>query len=156
AKHPVPGIFRQRQTFEKRVKPLLGSGKIAYVWVDALRFEMARELIRLLTDDFKLEIEPAIAEIPTITEIGMAARFPKANGPTNVVAAGGGKLALEIDGKVIKDRKDRIAFLRENAGVPVFEAKLDDLLPKPTKRVRDGIQSASLILITSQEVDELG
>jgi len=29
-------------------------------------------------------------------------------------------------------------------------------LPKPTKKVRDGIQSAQLILITSQEIDELG
>jgi hypothetical protein len=72
------------------------------------------------------------------------------------VAVGGGKLALEIDGKVIKDRKDRVAFLKENAGVSVFDAKLDDLLPKPTKKVKDGIQSAQLILITSQEIDELG
>ncbi len=34
--------------FETQVKPQLGEGKIAYVWVDALRFEMARELCRLL------------------------------------------------------------------------------------------------------------
>ena len=49
---------------------------------------------------------------------------------------GGGKLGLEIDGTVIKDRKDRIAFLKAHAGVPVFDAKLDDLLPKPSKKVR--------------------
>ncbi len=155
-KHPVKGVSRQRETFEKQVKPLLGDGKVAYVWVDALRYEMARELSRLLTDDFTLEIQPAIAEIPTITEIGMAALLPKANGSPRVVSAGGGKLALEIDGKMIKDRKDRVAFLKDNAGVPVFDAKLEDLLPKPTKRVKDGIQAAQLILITSQEIDELG
>jgi hypothetical protein len=40
--------------------------------------------------------------------------------------------------------------------VTVFDAKLDDLLPKPGKRIKDGIQNASLILITSQEIDELG
>ena len=68
---------------------------------------------------------------------------------------GGGKLGLEIDGTVIKDRKDRVAFLKDHAGVPVFDAKLDDLLPKPSKKVRDGIQSAELVLITSQEIDEL-
>ena len=38
----------------------------------------------------------------------------------------------------------------------VFDCKLDDLLPKPTKKVKDGIQNAQLILITSQEIDELG
>jgi PglZ domain len=86
----------------------------------------------------------------------MAALLPKAQGSAKVVAAGGGKLALEIGGKVIKDRKDRVAFLKENAGVPVFDAKLDDLLPKPTKTVKEGIQNAELMLITSQEIDELG
>ena len=73
-----------------------------------------------------------------------------------VVAVGGGKLGLEISGTVIKDRKDRVAFLKEHAGVSVFDAKLDDLLPKPAKKVKDGIQNAQLILITSQEIDELG
>ena len=156
AKHPIKGLLRQRDIFEKQVKPLLGEGKIAYVWVDALRFEMARELCRLLKDDFELEIQPAIGTIPTITEIGMAALLPKANESAKVVSLGGGKLALEIAGEVIKDRKDRVAFLKEYAGVSVFDAKLDDLLPKPTKKVKEGIQNAELILITSQEIDELG
>ena len=52
------GVLRQRDIFEKQVKPLLGEGKVAYVWVDALRFEMARELCLLLKDDFKVEIQP--------------------------------------------------------------------------------------------------
>jgi hypothetical protein len=86
----------------------------------------------------------------------MAALLPKANESAKVVSLGGGKLALEIAGEVIKDRKDRVAFLKEYAGVSVFDAKLDDLLPKPTKKVKEGIQSAELILITSQEIDELG
>ena len=156
AKHPIKGLLRQRDCFEKQVKPLLGQGKVAYVWVDALRYEMARELCRLLADDFTLELKPAIGTMPTITEIGMAALLPRAHEDARVVSVGGGKLALEIGGKVIKDRKDRVAFLKEHAGVPVFDAKLDDLLPKPGKKVKDGIQEAQLILITSQEIDELG
>jgi hypothetical protein len=156
AKHPVKGLLRQRDIFENQVKPHLTEGRVAYLWVDALRFEMARELCLLLKDNFKVEIQPAIGMMPTITDIGMAALLPKAHESTKVVAVGGGKLALEIGGKVIKDRKDRMAFLKDNAGVSVFDAKLDDLLPRPTKKVKDGIQSAQLILITSQEIDELG
>jgi hypothetical protein len=155
AKHPLPGLLQQTSVFQKQVKPLLNEGKVAYVWVDALRYEMARELCRLLKDDFELKIQPAIGTIPTITEIGMAALLPKADKAAKVVAVGGGKLALDIEGSVIKDRKDRVAFLKENAGVAVFDAKLEDLLPKPTKRVKEGIQGAELILITSQEIDEL-
>jgi hypothetical protein len=156
AKHPIPGLLRQREFFESQVKPRLGEGKVAYVWVDALRFEMARELARVLKDDFELEIQPALGTIPTITEIGMAALLPKAHESARVVGVGGGKLALEIDGRVIKDRKDRVAFLKDHAGVPVFDAKLEDLLPKPGKKVKEGIQNAALVLVTSQEIDELG
>jgi hypothetical protein len=155
AKHPIKGLLRQREFFETQVKPNLGEGKVAYIWVDALRFEMARELCRLLKDDFDLSIQPAVGTIPTITEIGMAALLPKAHESAKVVAVGGGKLALEIGGKVIKDRKDRVAFLKEHAGVTVFDCKLDDLLPKPNKKVKDGIQTAQLVLVTSQEIDEL-
>src|ERR1035441_8129461 len=86
AKHPIKGLLQQRDIFEKQVKPLLCDRKVAYVWVDALRFEMARELCRLLKDDFGLEIQPAIGTIPTITEIGMAALLPKANESAKVVA----------------------------------------------------------------------
>src|SRR5207244_12891014 len=50
---------------------------------------------------------------------------------------------------------DRGAFLKEHARVPVFDCKLDDLLPKPNKKIKDGIQSAELVLVTSQEIDEL-
>ncbi len=156
AKHPIKGLLRQRDFFEQQVKPHLGQGKVAYVWVDALRYEMARELSRLLTDDFTLEVQSAIGTMPTITEIGMAALLPRAYESAKVVGVGGGKLALEVAGKIIKDRKDRVAFLKEHAGVPVFDAKLDDLLPKPGKKVKDGIQANQLILITSQEIDELG
>lgn len=156
AKHPIRGLLRQRDFFEIHVKPKFDEGKVAYVWVDALRFEMARELCRLLKEDFELTIHPAIGTIPTITEIGMAALLPGADKSAKVVALGDGKLALEVRGSVIKDRKDRVAFLKKHAGVAVFDCKLDDLLPKPNKKVKDGIQGAQLILVTSQEIDEFG
>ena len=155
AKHPITGLLRQVQVFETQVKPHLGEGKTAYVWVDALRFEMARELADVLKADFDLTLQPALATIPTITEIGMASLVPRADQGVKVVPVGGGKLGLEVAGTVLKDRKDRIAFLKAHAGVSVFDAKLDDLLPKPSKKVRDGIQGADLVLITSQEIDEL-
>lgn len=156
AKHPVPGLLRQVQVFESQVRPRLGEGKVAYIWVDALRYETARELVEVLKSDFELAIQPALATIPTITEIGMASLLPRADQGARIVSVGGGKLGLEIAGTVVKDRKDRIAFLKAHAGVAnVADAKLDDLLPKPSKKLRDAIGAADLVLITSQEIDEL-
>jgi hypothetical protein len=155
ANHPIPGMLRQVQVFEKHVKTRLEAQKTAYVWVDALRYEMARELAEVLKGDFDVTLQPALATIPTITEIGMASLVPKADHGVKVVSVGGGKLGLEVAGTILKDRKDRIAFLKAHAGASVYDAKLDDLLPKPSKKVRDAIQSAELILVTSQEIDEL-
>lgn len=155
AKYPLKGLLRQVDVFESLVKPRLAEDKIAYLWVDALRFEMGKELCDVLHGDFEITLQPAIAAIPTITEIGMAALLPQAHQSAKVVALGNGKVGLEIGGTVLKERKDRVAFLKQHAGVTVFDAKLDDLLPKPSKKIRDGIQAAQLVLITSQEIDEL-
>ena len=155
ANPPDKSVARQCEVFENHVKPFLGEKKTAYMWVDALRFEMGRELGRLLREDFEVDLQPALAAVPTVTEIGMAALLPGAQGDAKVVTAGSGKLALEIGGVVIKDRKDRVALLKKRAGVEVYDTKLDNLLPKPSKKVREGIENAKLILVTSQEIDEL-
>ncbi|MDI3500129.1 MAG: hypothetical protein PWP50_1173 [Synergistaceae bacterium] len=152
---PDKGVLRQREVFEKHVKSSLGHEKIAYVWVDALRFEMGRELARLLKEDLDVNLYVALAAVPTVTEIGMAALLPNAHDAAKVVPIGSGKLALEIGGTVVKDRKDRVEFLKKYAGANVFDTKLDSLLPKPPKKVREEIASAQLILVTSQEIDEL-
>jgi hypothetical protein len=155
ARPPLAGLLRQAEVFEKLVRPKLTAGKTAYVWVDALRYEMARELAQVLAGDFEVSLEPALATAPTITEVGMAALLPCAHRSARVLAAGGGKLAVEIEGRLIKDRRDRVQFLRDHAGVAVYDCKLDDLLPRPGKRTLAGIRDADLVLVTSQEIDEL-
>lgn len=117
AKHPAKDVLRQVELFDTEVGPKAQDGKTAYVWVDALRFEMARELVEVLKEDFDLSLHPAIATMPTITEIGMASLLPKASQSAKVVSVGNGKLALEIAGTVVKDRKDRISFIKAHAGV---------------------------------------
>lgn len=156
ARFKIPGIMQQTEVFAKAVKPKLSAGKTAYVWVDALRYEMARELTQTLTEDYNLEIQGAVATVPTITEIGMAAFLPGAEKSATVVPVGDSKLGLKINGTVLKDRTGRIKFLQETAGVSVFVTKLEDLLPKPKKKEREGIQKAELILVTSQEIDAIG
>ncbi len=86
---------------------------------------------------------------------GQAALLPGAGKDARVVAAGGGKLAVEINGRLIRDRRDRVGFLKDHAGVEVYDTKLDNLLPKPARKVRESIENAGLILVTSQEIDEL-
>lgn len=153
----LSGIACQVETFTTQIKPALAQGKIAYIWTDALRFEMARELAQSLGDEFDVQVQAALGTAPTITEIGMAALLPNADAePTaSIVSVGNGKLGLKMGGTIIKDRKGRVDYLTAHAGVTVFAARLDELLPKPGKKVQQGIASADLILVTSQEIDQL-
>ncbi len=155
ARFRMPDILHQTEIFHRKVKPALSEGKTAYVWVDALRFEMSRELVQNLAQEFTAEIQSALATIPTVTEIGMAALLPGTEESSKVVTTGDGKLALEVSGVVIRGPRDRVKFLKANAGVAVFDVRLDDLLPSPKSEVREGIHDSELILVTSQEIDAL-
>jgi hypothetical protein len=151
----IPGSLRQRDVFEKAVKPALAEGKTAYVWVDALRYEMARELGMGLASDFEVDLRPAFAAAPTITEIGMACLLPTAGEPLGIVVTARGKLAVTVGGQQLKDRKSRVAYLTAHAGCRVHDAKLADFGPNPRKKLRDAAARAELMLVTSQEIDQL-
>ena len=86
----------------------------------------------------------------------MAALLPRADQSAKVVA-GGRRQARRwrSAGRSSRTARTGSPSSRPTPGCPVFDAKLDDLLPKPSKKVKDGIQSAELVLITSQEIDEL-
>ena len=53
---------------------------MAYFVVDALRYEMGADLIEQLRGADESAITPAIAMLPTITPVGMAALLPGAAG----------------------------------------------------------------------------
>jgi hypothetical protein len=147
--------LQQREVYAKKITPALAEGKTALIAVDALRFEMARELAETLADEFAANLDPGIATVPTITPVGMAALLPGAEGYFGLRVAGHGEINAEINGTLLRDRKDRINYLCETGGVKVFVAKLEDLLPKPKKKIQQGIQEAELVFITSQEIDAL-
>ena len=81
------------------------------MWVDALRFEMGRELARLLKEDLDVNLYVALAAVPTITEIGMAALYPTLTAPPRLCQQAVASWH-EIAGTVVKDRKDRVELQR--------------------------------------------
>ncbi|MBN1458235.1 MAG: PglZ domain-containing protein [Armatimonadetes bacterium] len=146
---------RQSEVFAQHVRPHLKTGKVAYVLVDALRYEMAEELMAAAGEDFEVSLKPVLGTVPTITEIGMAALLPGAEEGVEVVAAGSGRLALKVSGQVLGDRKTRLQYLAEKAGVPVIDCTLEELLPQPKRPLKQRIAEAQLVVVTSQEIDSL-
>jgi hypothetical protein len=154
AKFRMPGVQRQRDIYGESVAPALRLGKTAYVLVDALRFEMAREFVGSFGKEMEVALSPALATPPTITEIGMASLMPRAP-EGRIVAVGGGKLGLQVDGMLLKDRASRMAWLEEQVGARVATAWLEDILPKPKAALDAKLKAAALIVVTSDEIDAL-
>ncbi len=158
----LPGLRTQRETFSSMVAPALREGKTAYLLVDALRFELARELVCDLGDDYQVTLLAGLGTVPSITEIGMAALMPGAEGDAQVVPTGPGKIGLKVGETVLKDRKSRLEWLKQHAPLAyrgeqarVFVTRLEDF-PFSTKGIKAGIETADLLVMTSQELDELG
>jgi hypothetical protein len=152
----IPEYRVQAQVFRRFVEPPLAQGKTAYMLVDALRFEMARELQASLDGPAKGTLSAVVATLPTITEVGMAALLPGADRSIELAASSGsGGLSVVIDGTRTRNRKDRLQHLVARVGVPTHVAHLEEILP-PAKKVREAIQNARLVVLTaSDELDGL-
>jgi PglZ domain len=151
----VPGVLKQVDIYSKTLRPCLKSGKTAYVLVDALRFEMGRELAGRLQSSHEVTLLPAMASAPTLTPIGMGSLMPEAP-DGEVVPVKASKLGLKIGETILSDRKGRLAWLQQHeSDRKVVTATLEDLLPQPKKALQTALRSAELIVVTSQEIDEL-
>lgn len=151
----IDGVLPQEEIFLRMVAPKRGAGRIAYLWVDALRFEMARELIAGLDAEFDISVRPAIARLPSITEVGMAALVPGAERGMDLLDAGDGHVAVKIGATVLENRASRLKHVHATSGFKVHDLKLNELM-KPKKSLKDEIAKAELVLVTSQEIDRRG
>lgn len=152
----LPGVQQQTDIYHDFVQPATAAGPVAYIQVDALRFEMARELCAQLPEDWKAELIPALATPPTVTEVGMAALLPEAEKGLALVPAGTGKLGAAILGNVFKNRPERMKHLEKKGPAPVVVTELNQIAPLKDKNLRTSLKAARLIVVTaSDEIDGL-
>ena len=148
----IPGALHQTRIHPDVVQAM--GGRVAYFFVDAMRFEMGVDLARQLEGTKDLTIRPAIAALPTITPVGMAALLPGASASFSVVEQKG-KLAASIEGTTMSGLAARRTFLK--AKVPdAMDIPLGKLLGTSPSQLRKSIGAASLVIVRSQEIDALG
>jgi PglZ domain-containing protein len=127
---------------------------VAYFLVDAMRFEMGIELADRLPKTTEVIVRPAIASLPSITPIGMAALQPGASSSFSVVHQKG-TLGVRIDDMFLPDLAARKKFAA--ARVPnLVDVALDELLSLQPSRLAKKIENAQVVIIRSQEIDHAG
>jgi len=144
------------RVFQRFVMPLLESGeKVAFLMIDALRYEMAQELIEGLGDEYQATTTPILGMLPGITPFGMAALLPGAEGGVQLNEKAKGTPEVAIGGTAVESRLRRLNWIEQQVGVPLCKAKLVDVL-RPAFRKDEKFKAARLVVVTSQEIDQLG
>ena len=152
AQWQAAGVFRQTEIYEKVVARL--SGPVAYFLVDSLRFEMGVELARQLDGAGEIILRPALAALPTITKIGMAALLPEASASFDVVTERD-KLAARVAGVPLVDLSARRRFLKARQP-QVVDLELGELLQMNGRKLGGKVTGSPLIVVRSQEIDSFG
>jgi hypothetical protein len=156
---PIGGWLRATQIFDRHIAPLLETRgtRVAFFFIDALRFEVAVALERQLTEKYTCHLHEACAQLPTITPVGMAALLPKADGNLRL-SRHGNELVPTLSSKPIRIPQDRFAYVRDFYGDRTRMIDLDELL-KPTvggKKKAGQLEGVELLLVKTTDIDEQG
>ncbi|MBX7132281.1 MAG: PglZ domain-containing protein [Fimbriimonadaceae bacterium] len=144
----------QGEIHDRHIKDV--EGPTAYVWVDALRYELGVELADAIRTDITqhVSIEAAIAGVPTITRVGMANLLPAAAEKLRETIDGG-KLSVSVGERKVSTVEHRVELLRAAHGA-VANLDLATVSQQGEKELSKVIKGASLVLVRSQEIDAAG
>lgn len=153
---PPPGVLRQTQVFDRHVASALAQRqRVAYFLVDAMRYEMGRDLTQVLEPLGSVNAAFAVMSLPATTPCGMAALMPGSDGNVTLVEDGD-DLTPAVGGRLLRGSADRMALLRERWGDRFRDLPLSDLLSWQQKRLEGAIGSADFVVVRSQEIDAFG
>lgn len=105
----VPGYLPQSRIWAEIVA--IQPKPIAVVVVDAMRYEIGVELAERLKKAGEVKLSPAIASLPSITPVGMAALLPGAAASFSVVEKNG-KLGAQIGDAFMPDLSSRLKYFQ--------------------------------------------
>jgi hypothetical protein len=146
------GLLRQSEVYKTCVAP--SEVVTAYIWVDALRYELGQELADSLRETHPaVDLSAAVATPPTITPVGMASLLPRAERGLGLSLASKGEVEVIVDGIPVRTVEDRLNLVRAAHG-EIAEFVLTELFDRGEKDLRERIGSARLVIVRSQEIDE--
>ncbi len=151
--------YQQRTIYEQVVHPRVERGqRVAVFLVDALRYEMAMELAEALAGEGRaVDLKPRLAELPTITAVGMNALPPVSrHGRLDVAGNFGGFRA----GEFTVSRPDDRARAIGQRSLGKTKALLLDLsevcAAAPEKELAKQVAQRKVIVVQSREIDDAG
>ena len=155
-----PAPLQQRTLFDEVVVPSANAGLTAYFMVDAMRFEMGQELAESLRETSTADIDVAarLAELPTVTEVGMNVLAPVARAGKLTIDHRDGKIlgfragALRVDGP----EKRRRAIHDRLGGDTCPRLSLEELGDRDAASLKKTLARATAIVVHCEGIDKAG
>ncbi len=148
---PASEWLSNADTFDTLVAPKLKESgqRVAFILVDALRYELGVVLEKQLRDDGQVEILAACAQLPSVTPVGMASLLPRAGSDLRIDKLGNEYVVMLGDSK-LKTVANRMSVLKDRYGARFAEVKLNNLI-KPRYKVD---KSVELLAVRTNDLDE--
>ena len=154
--------LQQRGLFDDVVRPMTREeGTTALFMVDALRYEMAEELAQAIRESdansqqTTIAVKPRLAELPTITSVGMNVLAPVNNGGTLSPSLRNGNFQGFSTGQFrVKDPDTRKRAMHDRVGggtCPWLD--LDEVLNRDSSSLKKTIGRAELMVVHSRALD---
>lgn len=151
---PSPSVPRAVDIFDRWVEPRWKSGeRVAYFWIDALRYELAMALESSLGITHGTKLEVACATLPSVTAVGMASLLPGAASQMEIDVEDG-RPVPKIHGKPVTGPKERGEVLAAHVGVN--RTALVDLEALANGKLPDGLEGVEVLAVKTTDIDSLG
>lgn len=147
---PPSGLKSNARTFDDYVGARLkhSSQRVAFILIDALRYELGVALQKQLADDAQLKLHVACAQMPTVTPIGMASLLPNAHADLKLKKVNERCIAT-LGETPLKTVSQRIKVLQDRYGERFQETSLGSFLADQFQ-VRS---TADFLLIRTNRMD---
>lgn len=147
---PPTGRLANADAFDRLVADRLKESgrKVAYLMVDALRYELGVALEKLLAEDGPVELQAAYAQLPTITLVGMASLLPGARTGLTL-ALENDALVPKLAGATVGNVSQRMNVLAKRYGDRFSEMLLNDFARGKPKIA----ETVDLLVLRSTEID---
>lgn len=147
---PLPAYLSNADVFDRLVAPKLqhNGHRVAYFMIDALRFELGVALEQQLGEDGVVDLKPALAQLPSVTPVGMASLLPGA-GQVLTLSNQGGSIVPMLGEQAITTVAQRMEVFRRRYGQRFAEGRLEDF-------VRDRVdfgKDVDLLVLRAVEID---
>ena len=148
---PPTGRLGNAEVFDRFISPRLQERgrKVAYLMVDALRYELGVALGNRLSEDGLVEIHAAYSQLPTVTIVGMASLLPGA-AMDLALCQEGESLIPKLGGIAVGTVAQRMGLLRSRYGDRFYEMRLDEFVR--SKKVI--ASTVDLLVLRSVEIDD--